>query len=222
MRLLLIRHGQTPANVLGQLDTERPGPGLTELGLRQAAGIPDALQDERIDAIFASVLVRTQVTARPLAERREMEVGILGGLHEIEAGDLEKRSDTEAVRIYLETAFAWGAGDLDVAMPGGPDGHEFFGRYDADIAAIEASGARGAVAVSHGAAIRVWVAARAQNLPPTFAAEHSLDNTGVVILEGSGAGWNVVSWAGLPIGGAELLDSSSDPTGEPLSVAREN
>ncbi|MEO7122267.1 MAG: hypothetical protein ABI400_03945 [Lacisediminihabitans sp.] len=25
MRLLLIRHAQTPANVLGQLDTARPG-----------------------------------------------------------------------------------------------------------------------------------------------------------------------------------------------------
>ena len=28
MRLLLIRHGQTPGNVLGQLDTAHPGPGL--------------------------------------------------------------------------------------------------------------------------------------------------------------------------------------------------
>ena len=27
MRLFLIRHGQTPANVLGQLDTAHPGPG---------------------------------------------------------------------------------------------------------------------------------------------------------------------------------------------------
>ncbi|HEY8752878.1 MAG TPA: histidine phosphatase family protein, partial [Arthrobacter sp.] len=27
MKLLLIRHGQTPGNVLGQLDTAHPGPG---------------------------------------------------------------------------------------------------------------------------------------------------------------------------------------------------
>ena len=35
MRLLLIRHGETPGNVLGQLDTAHPGPGLTDLGERQ-------------------------------------------------------------------------------------------------------------------------------------------------------------------------------------------
>ena len=46
MRLLLIRHGQTPSNVLGALDTLVPGPGLTPLGLEQAAAIPDALAGE--------------------------------------------------------------------------------------------------------------------------------------------------------------------------------
>ena len=67
MRLFLIRHGQTPANVLGELDTAHPGPGLTELGTRQAAVIPDALRLESIDAVFASTLVRTHLTAQPLA-----------------------------------------------------------------------------------------------------------------------------------------------------------
>ncbi|MFI5427738.1 histidine phosphatase family protein [Aeromicrobium sp. UC242_57] len=37
MRLILIRHGQTPANVDGVLESTVPGPGLTELGLEQAA-----------------------------------------------------------------------------------------------------------------------------------------------------------------------------------------
>ncbi|MCM1975585.1 histidine phosphatase family protein, partial [Streptomyces sp. G1] len=37
MRLLLVRHGQTPTNVDYLLDTAVPGPGLTELGLAQAA-----------------------------------------------------------------------------------------------------------------------------------------------------------------------------------------
>lgn len=32
MRLLLIRHGETPTNVGYLLDTAVPGPGLTEIG----------------------------------------------------------------------------------------------------------------------------------------------------------------------------------------------
>ncbi|MCU1510800.1 MAG: histidine phosphatase, partial [Arthrobacter sp.] len=54
MRLLLIRHGQTPGNVLGQLDTAHPGPGLTELGERQAAALARSLTNEQIDLLYAS------------------------------------------------------------------------------------------------------------------------------------------------------------------------
>src|SRR3954449_4252924 len=87
MRLLLIRHGQTPANVRGELDTAAPGPALTELGREQAAAVPEALASERIDGIYASRLVRTQQTAAPLARvRGEMHRVVLPGIHEIEAG----------------------------------------------------------------------------------------------------------------------------------------
>ncbi len=63
MRLLLIRHGQTPGNVLGQLDTAHPGPGLTELGEQQAAALARSLANERIGLLYASTLIRTQITA---------------------------------------------------------------------------------------------------------------------------------------------------------------
>jgi broad specificity phosphatase PhoE len=222
MRLILIRHGQTPANVLGQLDTAHPGPGLTALGLEQAARIPHALRREEVDAVFASTLVRTQLTAAPLAETRGLAVTVLGGIHEIEAGDLEKRSDRAAVRAYLETAFAWGSGDLDARMPGDTDGHHFFGRFNADIGEIAQSGAETAVVVSHGAAIRVWVAGNAVNVEPSFAGENDLSNTGIVVLEGSfDEGWRLIEWAGTPVGGVELADAAAgDPTGESLSEAR--
>ncbi|MEO7146776.1 MAG: histidine phosphatase family protein [Terrimesophilobacter sp.] len=197
MRLLLIRHGQTPGNVLGQLDTAHPGPELTELGRRQAQALTTTLEQERLDALYASTLVRTQLTARPLARARTLDVDIRPGLHEIEAGSLELRSDRDSIRAYLETVFAWGDGDLSVAMPGGQDGHAFFGRFDAEIASIAASGAQTAAAFSHGAAIRVWVARRASNIRPAFATENALDNTGVVALQGSpSTGWTLTEWAG--------------------------
>jgi broad specificity phosphatase PhoE len=219
MRLLLIRHAQTPANVRGVIETAHPGPGLTELGVRQAASVPHALRSEPIDAIFASTLVRTQLTAQPLAADRDLEVRVMSGLHEIEAGSLEGHSDRASIRSYLETAFAWGLGNLDVTMPGATDGHAFFRRFDADVETI-ASTVGAAVVFSHGAAIRVWTAGRAQNVPPAFAGSHELDNTGVVELTGSPeGGWTLVSWAGLPVGGAQLVDESAeDPTGESLDV----
>lgn len=221
MRLLLIRHGQTPANVRGELDTAAPGPALTDLGRAQAAAVPDALASERIDGIYASRLIRTQQTAAPLARvRGEMHRVVLPGIHEIEAGDLEGRTDEQAVRAYVDVIWAWAAGDLALRMPGGGDGHEFYGRFDSDLARVAAEHDQDAtVAVfSHGAAIRVWTAARATNIPREFPGRHHLENTGVVALTGSpGQGWLVTHWAGEPIGGAELNDPTAhDVTGEPL------
>ena len=219
MRLLLIRHGQTPSNVDGLLDTARPGPGLTELGERQAAEIPDAFKHEAIDGIYVSVLRRTLITATPLIVDRGLDPVELPGIHEIEAGDLEMRHDHEAYRIYLETAFAWGMGDLDRRMPGATDGHEFFRRFDESIASVTGNNA---VVFSHGAAIRVWVAGRAINVPPSFAGEHDIQNTGVVELDGSlESGFTLLSWQGTPVGGSDLSDDTAeDPTGETLDEAR--
>ena len=198
---------------MGELQTAPPGPGLTELGHEQAAAVPQALHNERIDAVYASVLLRTQLTALPLTTALGMPPAeVLPGLHEIAAGDLEDRSDRAAVRTYMETAWAWGVGDLAPRMPGAQDGAEFFARYDASIAAIAAAHPGGtAVAFSHGAAIRVWAAARADNLPPDYAAFSNLDNTGVVIFEGDPeAGWIVESWAGEPVGGLGLSDPDAE------------
>lgn len=200
MRLLLIRHGQTPGNVLGQLDTAFPGPGLTELGTRQAEILATTLSGSGVDVLYASKLLRAQLTAAPLSRAKGVEVQVSEGLHEIGAGDLELRADRESIHRYLETVYAWGLGDLDAKMPGGDDGHEFFGRFDADIAAMADSGAEVAAAVSHGAAIRVWASSRARNVLPSFGAENALDNTGIVTLEGSTAtGWTLVEWAGTPV-----------------------
>lgn len=218
MRLLLIRHGQTPANVRGELATARPGPGLTELGEAQAAAIPEALGDGPIAAIYVSPLRRTSDTAAPLAAAHGLEPTVLEGLEEIEAGDLEDRSDMPSVMAYVRTAFGWVGGDLDARIPGGPDGHEFFARFDGAIARIAAEHPDGTVAVvSHGAAIRVWTASRAANIGPDFAGIRHLDNTGVVVLTGSpDLGWLAETWEGEPVGGERYDDpTAADPLGDP-------
>jgi len=96
MHLALIRHGQTPSNLLGLLDTAVPGPGLTDLGTEQAAALPAALSGQRIDVLYASPQVRAQLTAAPLAAERGLSVVIRDGLREIEAVD-EIEQQTHAI-----------------------------------------------------------------------------------------------------------------------------
>ena len=114
MRLILVRHGQTPSNEIGALDTAEPGPGLTALGREQAALVPAALAAERVDAIVVSSLVRTHETAAPLAAERGIEPMVRRGIREVEAGDLEMRTDRASVITYLQTFGAWAAGDTNL------------------------------------------------------------------------------------------------------------
>lgn len=218
MRLLLIRHGQTIDNVHGALGTAVPGPGLTPLGRDQAAAVPRALAGERIDAIAVSSMRRTHETAAPLAAERGLEPTVHAGLREITAGDLEQRSDHEAVSTYLGTLLGWWT-DFSRRIPGGEDGSEFFTRYDAVIGELAAAHPEGTVAVfSHGAGIRTWASWSSSNLDAGFSRTHGLENTGIVVVEGSpDEGWIATTWQGEPLGGGALDDPAApDPTGEPL------
>ncbi|GGL92014.1 isomerase [Streptomyces fumigatiscleroticus] len=214
MRLLLIRHGQTSSNRKHLLDTAEPGPGLTPLGQEQAAALPQALASERIDALYASTLLRTQLTAAPLAASTGLAVQVRDGIREVTAGDLEMRGDDEAVATYLTTVFAWSQGDVERRMPGGENGVEALGRFDAVVAEAAGTGAATVAMVSHGAAIRMWVAARAANVDVAYASGHALRNTGVVVLSGSPAqGWRVLLWEGSPLGPEESSAEDSGPAG---------
>ncbi|MFC9326175.1 histidine phosphatase family protein [Kitasatospora sp. NPDC057015] len=219
MRLLLIRHGETFSNLRRLLDTALPGAALTPLGLRQAAALPAALAGEDVDALYVSTLVRTQQTAAPLAAARGLEPLVRGGLRELSAGDLELRGDDAAAELYMRTAFAWSAGDTGLRMPGGENGVEALARLDAVMAEAAGSGAGTVAMVSHGAAIRMWTAARAENVDVPFAAAHPLDNTAVVVLEGTPEeGWKALSWMGAPIGGPVRADHRADsPAGRPVT-----
>lgn len=222
MRLLLIRHGQTPYNVTGALDTGSPGPDLTPLGRAQADAIPQALAHEPIEAVFVSELVRTHQTAGPLLAARRLESTPLGGLNEISAGEYDMRSDAEAVDAYRRCGSRWAAGDLDAHLPGAEDGHAFLARFQAATETIAQRCSRNAtVAIfGHGAAIRVF-ATIAAGLDPSTPAEHRLLNTGLVELVGDPrSGWRMERWCDLPIGGSHLADETAhdvtaDPAAEP-------
>ncbi|SDO51778.1 probable phosphoglycerate mutase [Nakamurella panacisegetis] len=219
MRLVLIRHGQTPSNVLGLLDTAPPGPGLTELGITQAALVPDVVAGEPIQAIYASTATRARQTAEPLADRLGLSVNIRGDIREIAAGDWEMLDDEHAVRGYLTLIGEWMAGRFDARSPGsaGESGHDVLQRFDRVVHEVASSGVDGAALVAHGAINRLWASVRAVNLPDDFGAEHALRNTGVVVLEGDLVeGWTVVSWSGAELDREAAPDAASAPDDDPF------
>lgn len=220
MRLILIRHGQTPNNILGLLDTAAPGPGLTALGELQAAALPGALAQESIDALYISNLIRTGLTAEPLAAARALTPLLRNGLREISAGDLEMKGDRASIETYLLTLKSWLTGDLTVRMPGADTGHEVLERFDAVVEEAASLAGSGAVAmVSHGAMIRFWAGHRGVNIDWADSKYHDLSNTGIVTMEGeptfsaAPGGWHIRSWHGSPAGGLQGMNADG-PTAE--------
>lgn len=201
MQLILVRHGQTPSNLLHALDTAAPGPGLTDLGHAQAQALGVALGGTGIEAVFTSHLVRTQLTARPLLTTLGVEAEERPGIAEIVAGDLEMRTDREAHDIYLTTGFAWATGDLTLRMPGGESGQEMLARFDSVVEEVADLGLERVALVTHGAVARVWAAARGRDVDVERAATHPLRNTCRITFEGDPArGWRLLEWDVAPPG----------------------
>ncbi len=238
MRLILIRHGQTPSNVRNLLDTAVPGPGLTDLGQRQALAVPAALArldgsagTEALAVLYVSNQTRAQLTAAPLAAALGLEPRIRAGLREIDAGELEMQGDLQSIGTYLEVVRGWIQGKPEIRMPGADTGNDVLARFDAVVREAElAAGGGTVVMVSHGAMIRAWAACRAGNLDPEHPENYPLSNTGIVVLEGSTASsgssasqavsgsddrgavrtWEIVSWQSQPAGGPALADTAAD------------
>lgn len=219
MRLLLIRHGQTPANVDGILESSVPGPPLTDLGTEQAAALVAALDGEPIESIYTSSMIRTHLTAAPLAAARGLQPVERAGLREIFAGEVEGRTDHDAIHQYVSTLLAWCGGHFGVRMPGAENGHEVLARFDEVVAEVESLGLQHVALVSHGAMIRMWCAARARNIDLDFVTDRYVTNTGIVVVEGSSSdGWEVTSWLGESVSEAAAMSFVSDhsPASEPL------
>jgi broad specificity phosphatase PhoE len=208
MTLTFVRHAESLANEAGIINTQVPGPGLSETGQEQAEAIAPVLADMGFDGIYVSSMLRTQQTAQPMLNLLPGSSSqILPGLREISAGIFEGASENEGLgRLgYVLAPITWLLGGRFVPVLGGEDGNSFDARVDGAIEQIADNGDENAVAFAHGATIMFWVMMNVDNPDLGLLLSHQLSNTESVVLEGSPeAGWTLVSWAGRPV--------AADPT----------
>ncbi|MBB6735154.1 histidine phosphatase family protein [Cohnella zeiphila] len=104
----LVRHGQTEWNIERRFQGHQDSP-LTDMGVKQATWLADALRDERIDAVYSSSSPRARRTAdivkgdRALAVReadelKEINLGVWEGMRQEEA----ERADPGAFRHFWD------------------------------------------------------------------------------------------------------------------------
>jgi broad specificity phosphatase PhoE len=198
--LTWVRHAQSTANAAGIIDTTVPGPGLTALGESQARAIAEALKANSYDGIFVSDMVRTQLTAAPLAADLDITPIVLPGLQEINAGIFEGRGGLLAGIGYAVAPASWVLGGRFVPVLGGENGNRFQARVEHAVAQIYATGDTNPIAFSHGATIMAWTLMNVENPDLLLALTHPLGNTAVVEVTGNPEdGWTLHSWDGVAV-----------------------
>lgn len=201
-RLILVRHGQSQGNVDRRLDTRPPGAELTDLGRDQARQFAHTLS-VRPAMVGHSVARRAAQTAAGIGAVTGLGLHEFEGLHEVQVGELENRSDVAAITEFNEIYQRWHQGELDVPMPGGETATQVLDRYVPVLTQLrmrylddhEFPG--DIVVVSHGAAIRL-VGAMLAGIGASFALDHHLANAEAVVLAPITDGrWTCVQWASL-------------------------
>ena len=233
MTITFIRHGQSYGNTSGNIDTQTPGPILTPNGYAQAAAIVNVLGDRNFDAIYASSMVRTQLTAAPMSQYLGLPIQVLPGLREIEAGMYEGTPEAASFGGYLQAPLAWAGlrqvtGDPldqripDRGVPGdanyhpGTDGHEFEARVNAALQTMYDNGDRNVAAFSHGGTIMFWTMMNASNLTTAqkgqLLSTAALSNTNYVVVEGNNEdGWRLLEWYGFNRSTGQNVKYTFDP-----------
>ena len=124
MRLWLVRHGETEANVAGLYSGHAPTP-LTERGIAQAQTLGTLLRNVPVDNVLCSELERARHTTQLILGDREIPVRKMPELNEMFFGDWEMRHHRDLAREDAENYAVW-CNDWQNATPTNGEGFQAF------------------------------------------------------------------------------------------------
>jgi broad specificity phosphatase PhoE len=116
-KLFLIRHGETHANI----EQRYQGQGnshLSELGLKEAEELSNALKGQQFSAVYSSDLIRSFDTACAIAKPHKLEPTKLPGLKERFYGEWEGLTFEEIKKKYPAVYSSWLVDPAKTVIPG--------------------------------------------------------------------------------------------------------
>ena len=186
--LLLIRHGRSADVVPGS--PESLDPPLHSQGVEQAAALAERLASKRIDAIYASHLVRAVQTAGPLADARGLAVESIEDLEEVRLGDWAAGEFRRRAMVGDPEWLAWRQTRRWDGIPGAEGDAVFRARVTLAIEGVAARHPGQTVAVVvHGGVINAYVA---EVLGIHFTLWLTVENTSITMVRIDGSGHHVI------------------------------
>ncbi len=192
--LILVRHGQTAANV-DRLLVGRKDVVLTMVGHQQAHRTGAAVQELDGDALVSSPLMRARQTAAAIGEHMMLLPEFEDDIAEFGFGDFEGWSEREAIATHPHLRpLIQGEAHPDESWPNGESGTGFITRVNAGLGRIVARhpGQR-VVVVTHGGVIGSFVA-RMDSARATSFVPYLVHNCSISSFLVTGAGTRCLSW----------------------------
>ena len=157
-RLFLVRHGETEWNRSLRYQGHRDIP-LSKEGRVQAEKLALRLAAERLDAAYASDLIRAIDTARIISARHGLEVKPVSEIKETNFGLWEGLTYREITEQFPEEMQGWRTNPRDTRIPGGETFSEVAERCQAGLKKIiEQNPGKNVLVAAHGGIIRIAVA----------------------------------------------------------------
>jgi probable phosphoglycerate mutase len=178
--LILIRHGQSHANVNPVVAGMRGDQGLTDIGRRQAELLRDRLRSENLtaDVLYASTLPRAQETARYVAEALKLPIKDDDDLQELRVGEADGMSNADWAARWPELGESMWANPFQEFAPGGESWATFLARVGAALTAVvRRHPDQRVVAVTHGGVINAAFALAFGLGPTTLRVRIDPENT---------------------------------------------
>lgn len=166
MKLWLVRHGQTEANVAG-LYSGHSETSLTPHGIQQAQAVGEMLRHVPFDAVMCSALGRAQHTAELILTGRNETVETEPLLNEMHFGDWEMRHHRDLQREDASNYAAWVADWQNIIPTNGEGFQAFSQRVDLLVQRLAAfNKAQNVLLVSHQGVLSLLIA-KLLNMPPS-------------------------------------------------------
>ena len=159
VRLYLIRHGEVEDGWQRVFAGSRVDMALSPLGHQHAAVLAEWFADRKMDAVFASPMLRVRQTMAPLVARRALSPVMLDGLREVDFGDWTGSRWEQVRERFGVTAVNWLHVLDNPGLPNGESAATLIARVRPCVEQILATpGITSAAVFCHGGIVRAILA----------------------------------------------------------------
>jgi len=195
MKLHLVRHGESEANIQHVISNRESPFGLTELGKQQATTLANNLRDIPITSIFSSPILRARETADIVSRAFYLPYQVTEVLREYDCGILEGKSDKKSWNQHRKYYEDWTVHhDLLSKPEGGENFVDIQNRFLPFIESIKHGGEKHILLIGHGGLFHLMLPLILTNIDNDFVNSHSIGHIECVIAELHSDGFVCSQW----------------------------